>query len=322
MTSNLLKPINKNKPLTLWIISLVIFFVSLYIGGIRNGTFNVNQSFIKTIALITLSGSFLIGTLSFILLTIRIGENFFIPPKKKQKRNKPLLLKQKLIFLLTTLAILLPIGSNIYADFKKRKKYNTKTTPTFSPNPTPTPTPIPTKTPTSQHPHNTNSYQAKHNGTRTGKIIKWNEFCTGKTISIYENELIAGKADDGKTYYMTQKGWDCYHNWNMKKTTPSNTKYQYLNNQKIQPFTLKSGPITVTVTNYPSNTNSYIEPTTNPNTNNYNHDVCIQTCVTNIGHMIDAGYFGDPNEELSDWEYNQMENMINNLIKDCKRNCN
>jgi|GEM_PF-4446425 len=56
-----------------------------------------------------------------------------------------------------------------------------------------------------------NFQQPKYDGTRTGKIIKYKEWCTGNEISIYENELIKGKTSDGKTYYMTKGDWDCYY---------------------------------------------------------------------------------------------------------------
>jgi len=46
---------------------------------------------------------------------------------------------------------------------------------------------------------------------RTGRIIDYKEFCTGNQISIYENELIYQKANDGKIYAMTQADWDCYY---------------------------------------------------------------------------------------------------------------
>jgi len=47
---------------------------------------------------------------------------------------------------------------------------------------------------------------------RTGKIISYHEWCTGKDILVYENELITRKSADGNTYSMTQGDWDCYEN--------------------------------------------------------------------------------------------------------------
>lgn len=44
---------------------------------------------------------------------------------------------------------------------------------------------------------------------RTGRIISYHEWCTGKDISIYEYELIF-RTIDGKSYSMTQGDWDCY----------------------------------------------------------------------------------------------------------------
>jgi len=48
---------------------------------------------------------------------------------------------------------------------------------------------------------------------RTGKIIPYREWCTGKEISIYENELITKPSSDGNIYSMTQGDWDCYENY-------------------------------------------------------------------------------------------------------------
>lgn len=48
---------------------------------------------------------------------------------------------------------------------------------------------------------------------RTGKIISYHEWCTGKDISIYENELITKKSSDGNIYTMPQGDWDCYENY-------------------------------------------------------------------------------------------------------------
>ncbi len=44
---------------------------------------------------------------------------------------------------------------------------------------------------------------------RTGKIISYKEWCSGKDISIYDNELVY-RMVDGKSYSMTQGDWDCY----------------------------------------------------------------------------------------------------------------
>lgn len=48
---------------------------------------------------------------------------------------------------------------------------------------------------------------------RTGRIISYYEWCTGKDISIYENELITKRSSDGNIYTMTQGDWDCYENF-------------------------------------------------------------------------------------------------------------
>ncbi len=48
-----------------------------------------------------------------------------------------------------------------------------------------------------------------HDGSRTGQIIDYAELCTGKTIKVYENEVITKVATDGKTYSRTKGDWDC-----------------------------------------------------------------------------------------------------------------
>lgn len=65
-----------------------------------------------------------------------------------------------------------------------------------------------------------------HDGSRTGKIVSYNEYCTGKQISVYENELITKVSNkDGKTYSMTKQDWVCYEN-NYVATKPQNTQSQ------------------------------------------------------------------------------------------------
>lgn len=59
----------------------------------------------------------------------------------------------------------------------------------------------------------------KNDGSRSGAIIKYKEWCTGKEINVYANEVITKVSPkDGKTYGMTQGDWDCY-----LRTTPTNT---------------------------------------------------------------------------------------------------
>lgn len=47
-------------------------------------------------------------------------------------------------------------------------------------------------------------------GSRTGKIVSYHEWCANKDISVYENELVTQKSSDGKIYTMTQGDWTCY----------------------------------------------------------------------------------------------------------------
>jgi len=62
------------------------------------------------------------------------------------------------------------------------------------------------------------------NGSRSGSIIPYKEYCSGKQISVYENEILTKVSPfDGKTYSMTQGDWDCYANNSQRKTTITNT---------------------------------------------------------------------------------------------------
>jgi len=71
-------------------------------------------------------------------------------------------------------------------------------------------TPLPSKLPDSKHTvQNTPQPSVKHDGSRTGQVVDYLELCTGKTIKIFENELIAKVAADGKTYARTKGDWDC-----------------------------------------------------------------------------------------------------------------
>lgn len=68
-----------------------------------------------------------------------------------------------------------------------------------------TPTIFPVKQQTNTSQTNTN------NGSRTGSIISYKEYCSGKEISVYANEIFTKVSPfDGKTYSMTQGDWDCY----------------------------------------------------------------------------------------------------------------
>lgn len=50
-------------------------------------------------------------------------------------------------------------------------------------------------------------------GSRTGQIIPYHDWCNDKNISVYENELITKKSGDGKIYTMTKGDWDCYETY-------------------------------------------------------------------------------------------------------------
>lgn len=102
--------------------------------------------------------------------------------------------------------------------------------PTILPTPLPTykpnPTPIPRTSPQGQVQGvtQTNQTAQKPQG-RTGKIIKYKEYCKGgKEISVYEDELITRKAlSDGKTYSMTKDDWDCSDRNNVATKQPATT---------------------------------------------------------------------------------------------------
>lgn len=111
-----------------------------------------------------------------------------------------------------------------------------KTQAEISPPPTVTPTGVLTPTPTltqivsptiTPKKINTEQFSPKYDGSRTGNIISYKEWCTGKQISIYENELTKGVANDGKTYYMTVGDWNCYDKNSLVAKQLSNTQTNY-----------------------------------------------------------------------------------------------
>lgn len=57
------------KYLIIWVACLLVFVISLYIGGVQNGPFNENPSMIKNVALLLVLVTVPIGLLSFIFLT-------------------------------------------------------------------------------------------------------------------------------------------------------------------------------------------------------------------------------------------------------------
>jgi signal peptidase I len=85
------------KQLIIWVICLIIFVVSLYIGGIQNGPFNENPSLAKDIAFVSIFASILIGALSFIFLMYKFVE-FSVKDGEGKKKGG---LKSVLIFLIT-----------------------------------------------------------------------------------------------------------------------------------------------------------------------------------------------------------------------------
>lgn len=85
------------KQLIIWAICLVVFVISLYIGGIQNGPFNENPSPIKNVAFASLFASILIGALSFVFLMYKFVQ-FGVNSGESKNKNT---LKSIGMFLLT-----------------------------------------------------------------------------------------------------------------------------------------------------------------------------------------------------------------------------
>lgn len=105
------------KQLIIWAICLVVFVVSIYIGGIQNGPFNENPSPIKNIAFASLFASILIGALSFIFLMYKFVD-FSVNKGEEKKKNK---IKSILIFLITAPIFPLYILVALIKSFISRK---------------------------------------------------------------------------------------------------------------------------------------------------------------------------------------------------------
>ncbi len=89
--------INIKNPLIIWILSIVVFLISLYFGGVRNGSFVDNPSPAKNFAMILLSLSVFTGFLSFMIMVFRLID-LGMGKKEVEKKNK---LKTIFIFLIT-----------------------------------------------------------------------------------------------------------------------------------------------------------------------------------------------------------------------------
>ena len=74
------------KYLIISVICLIVFFTSLYFGGIKNGSFNENYSLEKDIALLILISSVVIGTVFFSLM-IHSFNKFSVYKNKTKKPN-------------------------------------------------------------------------------------------------------------------------------------------------------------------------------------------------------------------------------------------
>jgi len=88
---------NIKNPLIIWIVSIVVFLISLYFGGVRNGTFVENPSPAKNFAMILLLLSIFVGFLSFVVMVYRFIK---LGVKKEEEKNTNKL-KKIFIFLIT-----------------------------------------------------------------------------------------------------------------------------------------------------------------------------------------------------------------------------
>lgn len=97
-----------------------------------------------------------------------------------------------------------------------------------SPEPSSTPTPTSRPVPTTNNEQNVNTTPVSGDGSRTGNIVSYKEYCTGKQISVYENEIINKVSSfDGKTYGMTKGDWDCYDKNSQTQKQLANTQNNY-----------------------------------------------------------------------------------------------
>ncbi len=134
---------NAKVPLTTWIICLVIFFFSLYVGGIQNGPFNENPSLIKSIALASLLVSFVVGVLAFFLLLYRLVKR--IGKNNQDESNYVAKIPQVLFFGSVIIGAFILVKALSYSYNKTNNAY-LKVIPTISlPTDIPTLTLVPTK---------------------------------------------------------------------------------------------------------------------------------------------------------------------------------
>jgi len=129
-------------PLMAWIICLVIFFFSLYVGGIQNGPFNENPSLIKSIALTSLLVSFVVGVLAFFLFLYRLVKH--IGKNNQNENNYAAKIPQVLFFGSVIIGAFILVKALSYSYEKTNNAYP-KVLPTISfPTDTPTQFLIPT----------------------------------------------------------------------------------------------------------------------------------------------------------------------------------
>ncbi len=119
------------------------------------------------------------------------------------------------IMLLSIIPLLIVFnrGSSLFENLKEQKA-NTATNPHSSPVDTSSLiifSPSPTEEPVA------NNYQEPvqqtavvHDGSRTGEIVPYHDYCTNQNISVYENEKVPYVIDATHTMYITRGNFECF----------------------------------------------------------------------------------------------------------------
>jgi hypothetical protein len=133
---------------------------------------------------------------------------------------------------------------------------------------------------------------------RTGKIIKYHEFCSGKEISIYENELVNKTSPfDGKIYSVTEGDWDCYlkdHNSTSNQPTQNQTS-QFA--QQVIKDSANNSKYMACVTNAKTTVDSCSNACNGPF--DYGRSAC-QAALNGLGWSLDR-YQECLNENHAEW---------------------
>jgi uncharacterized protein YkwD len=132
---------------------------------------------------------------------------------------------------------------------------------------------------------------------RTGNIISYHEYCSGKDISIYENELITQASPiDGKTYSMTAGDWSCYlKNQSFTSNQPSNQTSQFA--QQVIKDSANNSKYMACVTNAKTTVDSCSQACNGPF--DYGRAAC-QAALNGLGWTLDR-YQECLNENHAEW---------------------